>query len=431
MADFGNIKLDDKYIESNILKKFITKFTNIEDIENIYNKKIYTTEDLKCFNKKGLQDLCNKKNIKIKENTKEITNKELINRLTNFDSKNIKIHINDIENFIKKSTKDKNGEINDMREDIILNIINKNIPLKYYKKNSKWEDLRKALNEWIIRIKEKEFPRMKDEVIKFEKKGGRKNSYDFIMKVSGKSGRNNSEKEYKIEFKYNTNSIEGAPQFSSPSNPDKYFIGEKYVKYYYDNYLDKIVKKANEVLEKDNKDLLGKPDRDVYIETINNNNPLCMVKYKELGEQNKEFSTYCNEQSKKSINEFMKKCELNTGSLSEYLCESQKDKHYMLYHNGTFIYDKNKNNDIYKIKRGGVIIKAPNFICETVSNNKLEVMLRWKNGNGIAYPAFQISRKIPIKKDLIKLLKNNNIEFSTKSLVADLRSLLDKNGIIY
>ena len=112
----------------------------------------------------------------------------------------MKLQLNDIENFIKKSTKDKNGEINDMREDIILNIINKNIPQEYYEKNPKWEDLRKALNEWIIRIKEKEFPRMKDEVIKFEKKGGRKNSYDFLMKVSGKSGRNNSEKEYKIEF---------------------------------------------------------------------------------------------------------------------------------------------------------------------------------------------------------------------------------------
>jgi hypothetical protein len=343
----------------------------------------------------------------------------------------MKLQLNDIENFIKKSTKDKNGEINDMREDIILNIINKNIPQEYYEKNPKWEDLRKALNEWIIRIKQKEFPRMKDEVIKFDKKAGRKNSYDFLMKVSGKNGRNYSEKDYKIEFKYNTKSIEGAPQFSSPSNPDKYFIGEKYVEYYYDNYLDKIVKKANEVLEKENKDLLEKPDKDVYIKTINNNNPNCVLKFKELFKRSKKFSTYCKEQSNKSIIEFMKKCELNTDSLSEYLYKNQKDKHYMLYHNGKFIYDKHKNNDMYKIKKDNMIVKAPNLICETVSGHKLKIMLRWKNGNGIAFPAFQISRKIPIKKDLIELLKNNNIEYSTKSLVADLRSLLDKNGIIY
>ena len=103
----------------------------------------------------------------------------------------------------------------------------------------------------------------------------------------------------------------------------------------------------------------------------------------------------------------------------------------MLYHNGKFMYDKHKNNDMYKIKKDNMIIKEPNLICETFSGHKLKIMLRWKNGNGIAYPAFQISRKIPIKKDLIELLKNNNIEYSTKYLVAELRLLLDNNGIIY
>jgi len=33
------------------------------------------------------------------------------------------------------------------------------------------------------------------------------------------------------------------------------------------------------------------------------------------------------------------------------------------------------------------------YECKTESGYKLKVLLRWKNGNGIAYPAFQISIK--------------------------------------
>ena len=31
------------------------------------------------------------------------------------------------------------------------------------------------------------------------------------------------------------------------------------------------------------------------------------------------------------------------------------------------------------------------FICETKSGKKMYILLRWKNGNGVAFPAFQIS----------------------------------------
>jgi len=31
------------------------------------------------------------------------------------------------------------------------------------------------------------------------------------------------------------------------------------------------------------------------------------------------------------------------------------------------------------------------YECETQSGKKINVLLRWKNGNGIAFPAFQIS----------------------------------------
>ena len=38
-----------------------------------------------------------------------------------------------------------------------------------------------------------------------------------------------------------------------------------------------------------------------------------------------------------------------------------------------------------------MVVKSPNYICQTESGQRLEVKLRWKNYCGIAFPAFQIS----------------------------------------
>ena len=40
------------------------------------------------------------------------------------------------------------------------------------------------------------------------------------------------------------------------------------------------------------------------------------------------------------------------------------------------------------------VIKQPDkyrYECTSKSGKKIKVLLRWKNGNGIAFPAFQIS----------------------------------------
>jgi hypothetical protein len=62
----------------------------------------------------------------------------------------------------------------------------------------------------------------------------------------------------------------------------------------------------------------------------------------------------------------------------------------MLYSEGTFI-KQCVNLDDYVIVD---VVKNPQkFRYECVSKNgkKITVLLRWKNGNGIAFPAFQIS----------------------------------------
>ena len=92
--------------------------------------------------------------------------------------------------------------------------------------------------------------------------------------------------------------------------------------------------------------------------------------------------------SEKSINEFIKLNELDIQKLSEYLMKTQKDKYYMLYKDNRF-HMESVNMEEYELVS---YEKQKNgFIATSKTGNEIKILLRWKNGNGIAYPAFQIS----------------------------------------
>jgi len=81
---------------------------------------------------------------------------------------------------------------------------------------------------------------------------------------------------------------------------------------------------------------------------------------------------------------------MNIKMLTEYLLETQKNKYYMFYKNNN-IYLETVNQDNYIITS---YIKDPDkqrYMATTKSGNILKILLRWKNGNGIAFPSFQIS----------------------------------------
>ena len=70
--------------------------------------------------------------------------------------------------------------------------------------------------------------------------------------------------------------------------------------------------------------------------------------------------------------------------------KTQQDKFYMLYKDG-IIFSETVNQDNYIIIS---CIKEPNkyrYVAKTKTGVKMKNLLRWKNGNGIAFPAFQIS----------------------------------------
>jgi hypothetical protein len=280
-------------------------------------------------------------------------------------------------NINSRNTNDIN---NKTREIIICAIINNTIPDCYYQYSNRWLYLRNNIHNWC-----KKLYTDKIEKIVCCHKGGRGYNYDFEINI-------NNTNTYNVELKFNTNKIENAPQFVSPMNPSHY-MSASYEEYYYDNYLHKIALIGG---------LIG-PTKQVYLSQIHSNSPPCMALFQEKyykGCKNSSqytgnaddilFYQMAKKLSNESIHTFITMNELNINSLNSYLFHSQYNKYYMLYKMNTF-YLETVNTDQYKIIS---YEKQPNkyrFIATTQTGNKIKILLRWKNGNGIAFPAFQIS----------------------------------------
>jgi hypothetical protein len=279
------------------------------------------------------------------------------------------INIEDIDLFYCVGTKSQNEILNKKREKIIQLIINKKIPDKFYMENIRWNTLREQVFEYVYTIAREH---KIDNVVSCycNHMGGRKNVYDFMVNI-------NECIDIKVEFKYNVISVDKCPQFVSPSKPSP-FLTNHYEEYFYDNYLLPSLTDEGILI----------PDRDEYLKTINNNKPACVEHLKTYCKKNPHLGIKLGEQFKKSVELFILNTELLIDVLSDYLIDKQKDKHYMLYKDGQFYYEHIKSSS-FKIMS---YTKGKNYyLVKTVGGFNLKILLRWKNGNGIAFPAFQIS----------------------------------------
>ena len=291
----------------------------------------------------------------------------------------IKIFYKDINAFIV-SDKKYNDENNKTRENIIGAIINNKIPIEYYKYSRRWDNLKKSVESYIYDLIEHN----NIYSISLIHRGGRKYNYDFTIIV------NNIE--YNIELKFNAENIDEVPQFVSPIKTSKY-LSHSYEEYYYDNYLPKLISTAD----------IKYPPRSQYIAEIHGNKPKCMKYFQDIYYQgcNKssqytgykdsiEFYNLSNSIDKISRENFINIANLNINALSEYLIETQKNKIYMLYKNNK-IYKQIVNIDDYNLVRWEKYPEKFKYIAYSASGKQIDILLRWKNGNGIAFPAFQIS----------------------------------------
>ena len=223
---------------------------------------------------------------------------------------------------------------------------------------------------------------------KIQHKAGRNFNYDFNVTFMDQN--KNTIKSVKLEFKYNAASIDEAPQFVSPMKPSQY-LSQSFEEYYYLNYLIPLFNKFS----------LTIPELEIYMKQVHGNKPKCLEQAQLLYYQGcKQSSKYtgienalkfyeeCNKASSESITKFINNADLDVEKLNQYLIKSQDDKVYLLYKNGEFNLQFSNQND-YIIES---YIKDTNrYIATTKSGKKIKILLRWKNGNGIAYPAFQIS----------------------------------------
>ena len=291
----------------------------------------------------------------------------------------IKILYKDINAFIV-SDKKYNDENNKTRENIIGAIINNKIPIEYYKYSRRWDNLKKSVESYIYDL----IGHNNIYSISLIHRGGRKYNYDFTIIV------NNIE--YNIELKFNAENIDEVPQFVSPIKTSKY-LSHSYEEYYYDNYLPKLISTAD----------IKYPPRSQYIAEIHGNKPKCMKYFQDIYYQgcNKssqytgykdsiEFYNLSNSIDKISRENFINIANLNITALSEYLIETQKNKIYMLYKNNK-IYKQIVNIDDYNLVRWEKYPEKFKYIAYSASGKQIDILLRWKNGNGIAFPAFQIS----------------------------------------
>jgi hypothetical protein len=282
------------------------------------------------------------------------------------------------------SSKGLNDAHNKTRENIVGAIINNKIPETYYE-----------IPEWLaLEISIVTYLEGLDTSRKYTRavcshKGGRKFNFDFSIKVYYEDG---TQTDYNIELKFNASTIDETPQFVSPMKPSQY-MSNVYEDYYYDNYLTQLAVESG----------LELPPREEYLKRIHTNNPKCMKPFQDLYYMGcKQSSQYTGDSahmkfyelakklSHESIVNFIEKTELNIEALSEYLLTSQNNKIYMLYSGTQFIVQR-PNMEDYHIESVTKNPEKNRYDCVSKTGVKLNVLLRWKNGNGIAFPAFQIS----------------------------------------
>jgi len=294
-----------------------------------------------------------------------------------------KIMFDDI-NAFDISSRDENDCKNKMRERIINNIINSTIPLDYYD-DARWCNLKKEINYYIHELmKTKNIDTI--HYIKCVIMAGRNHNYDYIITIN--------DEPFYVELKYNAQKVNNTPQFVSPMNPSQFMINIEQISFedHHHTYLSQIVKDTSILV----------PPINIYKHDIHSTKPKCFVEaqnkyYKGCPKSSQytgdksdiEFYIKANQISKESIKEFIRKSDINTKKLTDYLLKTQIDKNYMLYKDGKLCLEQ-INQQHYIIVSCEKNKQMNGYVATSKSGNKIKILLRWKNGNGIAFPAFQI-----------------------------------------
>ena len=286
------------------------------------------------------------------------------------------------------SGRNNNDKNNKLREAIIGAMINKCVPGGYYK-TQHWNRLKQAVEGFLRQcaIFDGAGESSGYSMVKCINTAGRGHNYDFLLIFTANDG---TTREYKVEFKFNASKISDLPQFVQLTKPSEY-LSESYEEFFYDNYLQTIVNAAQFTT--------ATPSREEWLKQVQQDKPKCMLLYKEKYKSNSQFSEMCKKVSAESICQFITEQDLNIDKLTKRLLETQSGKTYMFFkpppitksmNTGATITIYQTTTDDFTIVSCSKNPKMSRYECIMQSGKKMNVLLRWKNGNGIANPAFQI-----------------------------------------
>ena len=301
------------------------------------------------------------------------------------------VELNNIRHDIDAFTlteRSQNDDMNKKREAIVEMIINNTLPCELYQ-CPRWVNMRKSIHSYVYRVMEHAGVTASMNDVKCIGKAGRGHNHDFVLKITDNDYRQH---ELKVELKFNATTISDAPQFVSPMKPSQY-MSSSYEEFYYDCFLPRVVSIGQFPL----------PPKELYMKQIHGNKPACMRDIQEKyyagcrssskytgRDEDIQFYTIANNISKESISSFIANNELNITKLGEYLKLTQEGKYYMMYRDDEF-HMETVDMDEYDLVHVEPEPSKYRFMVTTKTGRVLKVLLRWKNGNGIAYPAFQIS----------------------------------------
>lgn len=288
------------------------------------------------------------------------------------------------------TAKNKNDAHNKLREAIVGAIVNTQVPAAFYASSGAWRTMRAAVWDYVHAVIGGSTPDAGS--VSLVHRGGRKYHYDFALLRTTAAETTN----YNIELKFNSACVDDTPQFVSPMRPSQY-MSESYEEFFYDHYLPQLWTAMPTPAPL--------PDRATYLGELHKTAPACVAplqtqyykgakgssKYTGAAEDIAFWRT-ANALDNESRRKFIERATLDIQKLTDYLQETQQGKIYMLYKDGRFHMEQ-VNMDNYQLVS---CVKNPQkyrFEVTSKTGNYYEILLRWKNGNGVAFPAFQIKSR--------------------------------------
>jgi hypothetical protein len=276
-----------------------------------------------------------------------------------------------VEAFVPSGGRAKNDANNRAREDALVEMSQRDIP--------ECLDLKENLHSAIATLCPFDFSRYE-----LTKKAGRGHSYDFDLAFY--SGDELLRCVIKLEFKYGSTSVEKLPQFYQ-KNTGWQITPVLYHAFFYDGpYLDEIRLHCPDAPEK--------PDRETYMrhimKTAYSCHPFFQYLYDNEGIKQKDKDAIV----KRSIRDFLAAygSQIDVAAVAHTFRSTQADKQYLLYD------PKSKrflcqSCDFLGGELTFVRVKKDNVIVLTNGAYEFQLLLRWKNHQGILNPAWQVSVK--------------------------------------